>query len=184
MELSFRRRPLVVVMAIVAATATVLVLSCRKEQHANEGAANPSAAQADLPPLPESSAAATIPPFDEASVLPSLSCGSLDGAKRDADGSLFLWGWAYDARRGEPAPEVIVVDRGRRVGSPLPVSLERPDVVATKGSSKLLRSGWNLRLPPGSAAAGEPVFEALALLADGKLCRLGGKLGAPAPSAP
>jgi hypothetical protein len=110
--------------------------------------------------------------FDEADVLPDLDCGSLDGAKLTADGAIFLWGWAYDPRTGAPARRVLLIDNGQPL-PPVQVFRERPDVAAAKGNPRLLPSGWNLRLPANGREGHKHLFRAFAILADGKLGRLG-----------
>lgn len=119
--------------------------------------------------------------FEEGKVLSGLNCGSLDGAKLTEDGSVFLWGWAYDPRTGTPARAVILLDNERPLLPPIPVSRERPDVVAAKGKELLLTSGWNLRLPASWRMGREHVFHAYAVFGDGKLGPLGRRLTVGAP---
>jgi hypothetical protein len=111
---------------------------------------------------------------EELSVLPGLICGSLDGATPMEDGSVFIWGWAYDPRSGVPASAVVLLDKGQRASPRISVSRERPDVAEVKRNPRLRTSGWNVRLP--ASPHREHVFTAYAVLADGKLGRLGGKL--------
>lgn len=128
----------------------------------------PPAAVASVSSLPEVKA-------DPANTLPGSICGNLDGGTLAEDGSVFLWGWAYDPRTRLPALAVVLLDNGRELSPAVHVFRERPDVAAFKSDPKLLLSGWNLWLPPGTLAAGEHEFEALALFDDHKLGRLDGK---------
>lgn len=107
----------------------------------------------------------------QADVLPGVDYGSLDGAKLTDDGSVIVWGWAYDPRSDTPADAVILFDNGQPVLPPIKVSKERPDVAEVKGNPRLRTTGWYFQLS-ASPRRGH-VFQAYAVLADGKLGRLG-----------
>jgi 4-amino-4-deoxy-L-arabinose transferase-like glycosyltransferase len=115
-----------------------------------------------------------------ADVLPGLICGSLDGATPMDGGGVFVWGWAYDPRTATPASAVILLDNGQRVSPPISVSQERPDVADAKANPRLRASGWNFRSP--ATVRRDHLFEAYAVLADGKLGRLGGRLAVSEPT--
>ena len=138
--------------------------------------------QAAVPPPKPQLTPATVakdgsPPqakVDSANVLAGLACGVLDGGKLQKNGSVFLWGWAYDPRDYTPAGAVILVDNGRELTPPVRVLLERPDVAAFKKNPQLLVTGWNVLLPASQLPEGRHVFEVFAILADRKLGRLRG----------
>jgi 4-amino-4-deoxy-L-arabinose transferase-like glycosyltransferase len=134
------------------------------------------------PPAEAGAPGAAGPQYDAAKVLPHLACGRLDGAKPAEDGSVFLWGWAYDPRNGAPAKGVILLDNGRQVSPLIPLSRERPDVATATGNPSLRTTGWNFQLPPGPRRG--HAFEAFAVLEDGKLGILGGNLQLPESGEP
>jgi hypothetical protein len=155
------------------------------------GGSEPTAAeparpqQAAVPPPPKSqpppatAAKDGSPPdvkVESANVIADLACGVLDGGKLQKNGSVFLWGWAYDPRDYTPAVAVILVDNGRQLTPSVRVLLERPDVAAFKKNPQLLVSGWNVSLPASQLPGGQHVFEAFAILTDQKLGRLRGKI--------
>lgn len=130
-----------------------------------------------FPPVPTAAHTSAVQvELAAANVLPQQSSGSLDGGSLTADAGVFLWGWAIDSRAGVPARGVLLLDNGRPI--PLAVCLyrERPDVAAYFRNERLIPSGWNLFLPVAKLEGGEHVFEAFALLTDGKLGPLAGKV--------
>lgn len=111
-----------------------------------------------------------------ADVLPKQSSGGLDGGTLTADAGVFLWGWAIDSRTGVPARGVLLLDNGRPIQPTVCISKERPDVATYFRNERLIPTGWNLFLPVAKLAEGEHVFEAFAILTDGKLGPLDGKV--------
>ena len=117
--------------------------------------------------------------FERGRVRPDLSCGSLDGAKPSPGAGVFVWGWAFDPRNGNPAAAVLLLANGRQVVPPIRVFLQRPDVAAEKGDRRLLPSGWNVWVPDGRLVGGPHDLEAFAVLGDGRLGPLLGKIRLP-----
>lgn|GEM_PF-5929053 len=114
--------------------------------------------------------------LDRSRLLADLRCGSLDGARLEADAGIFVWGWAYDPRNGVPAVAVLLLDHGRPVAPAVPVFRERPDVAGALGNRRLIASGWSLWLPARGPAAGEHDLQAFAVFADHRLGPLGGEV--------
>lgn len=162
--------------AILALVSVAVLLflahSCGKSQVGEEDSRAP--APAATPATSEPGSSAPNLGQDAANFLPDLTCGMLDGARPTQDGSIFLWGWAYDPRNGSPASAVILLVNGERLAESIPVVVDRPDVAEALGNPRLRTSGWNFRLP--ASLPREHAFEAYAMLADGKLGRLGGSL--------
>jgi hypothetical protein len=136
-------------------------------------------------PPPAVALFAPLPPLrvEPAKRVPGLSCGSLDSAKL-LDGGVFLTGWAYDPRTGAPARAVILFDNGQQVSPAIHVFQERPDVAEWGKSRRLAATGWSLWLPPNRVNPGKHVFEAYALLADGRFGQLAETRSVERPGAP
>jgi len=127
-----------------------------------------------FPPPSVNQERAAVTAVDLTNVAPDLLCGFLDGAKPDRDGSVFLWGWAYDPRTDAAVTSVVLLDNGKQTLPLIPVSRERPDVAELKNNPQLLKTGWSVRIPADQLAGGRHAFEAMAVLGDGSLGRLGG----------
>jgi hypothetical protein len=110
-----------------------------------------------------------IPDIDSR-VVPSITCGSLDGAKLDETGGLYIWGWAYDSRTKTPAHGVILMHNGEQIARQIPLGAPRPDVAEYFDAPALAHSGWNLRLPPSALSEGENQLAAYALLDNDEIC--------------
>ncbi len=110
-------------------------------------------------------------------VVPDLTCGRLDGARPDPDGGVAVWGWAYDPRSGEPVRAVILLLNKQQLPVQISVGEERRDVADYLGDPGLERVGWSYHVRPRSLSRWEIVFEAYALLGDGRFGKLGSDSG-------
>ena len=133
--------------------------------------------EADYPRAVASLEALMAGEWDElvpSEILEELRCGSLDGARREADGFAVVWGWAYDPRSKEPAPRIVLFADGQAVPLRIPTGSARLDVAAAFGV-QLTTSGWVAVVPTEKLpAAGHCTFEALAVFDDGRGGRLAG----------
>lgn len=107
-----------------------------------------------------------------ARLVDGLQCGSLDGAVLDELGRVFVWGWAFDTRAGEPAKGVVVVVDGEPLDLEVEVVKERPDVAKFFDDTRRMVTGWSVLIPEGTLSVGEHHVQAYAIFADGKMGRL------------
>jgi arylsulfatase A-like enzyme len=107
-----------------------------------------------------------------AQLVDGLQCGSLDGAILDKQGRVFIWGWAYDPRAGEPAKAVAILVNGVLLDLEVPVVKERTDVADFYNDPRRTYTGWNVHLPARELSAGEHHVRAYAIFADGEMGRL------------
>lgn len=82
-------------------------------------------------------------------------------------------GWAIDPVARRPARSVLVVVDGRVVGRAKPAA-PRADVARALGDDAVLYSGWMFRFGAFRLRPGSHAVEAWAVLADGRIARLGG----------
>ena len=115
--------------------------------------------------------------FTMKDVRRDLLCGSFDGAKRDESGAVSIWGWAFDPRSLAPARSVVVLLNQRQISIRVPVCSPRPDVASFLENPALCETGWSLSVPSRLLAEGTNVFEAYAVLEDGRLGLLSGAQG-------
>ncbi len=116
--------------------------------------------------------------FVEEKLVPDLICGSLDNAKLDQDGGAAVWGWAYDPRTNRPVSAIALLLNQVQIPVRITVSNDRPDVAAFLEDPTLVTTGWSYYVPPRLLDSGSIVFEAYALLEDGRFGRLPGENGA------
>lgn len=128
-----------------------------------------------LEPAPETAEDEPARPSSSERARPRVDvrCGSLDGMKVDTDGSVFLWGWAFDPRTGQPVEGVRIFDRGRPLPGLAPAEIDRPDVAEFFDDPAMGSSGWNYRVPATEGTAGEGrELTARAWMSDGTECPL------------
>ncbi|MEM7586400.1 MAG: hypothetical protein AAF560_23615 [Acidobacteriota bacterium] len=99
-------------------------------------------------------------------------CGFLDGVRLHDAGGVVLWGWAFDPRSGQPAPEVVVSMNGEPLPRSAAVDRRRTDVRKATKKDALLVTGWGLQLTADQLSPGEHTFIAHARFDDGKFCPL------------
>ena len=113
--------------------------------------------------------------FAHDKVVPDLVCGRIDGAAPDPDGGVGVWGWAYDPRTNGSAPAVVLLLNKRQIPAQIPVDKERQDVAAYLGI-ELTAAGWGHRVTASRLSKWGTVFEAYAVLEDGRFGRLESKV--------
>lgn len=132
-------------------------------------------------PFPPAAVAAPVaqPRFDPARVVPGIGYGSVDGAHREGDGSIFLWGWAFDLRSDTRVDAVLLFDGDDPEPRLVHVFRDRPDVAEFRRKPELLPTGWNLWIP-AEAPRRAHRYRGYAVLADGAFGALAGEADLPA----
>jgi len=163
------------VLAWVASVAVGFALGIvvQRDSKPPQAVAGPPWWRTSFPPrFIEARPLAEEPRYDPSLVVSGVACGNLDGVRVEADGGLFIWGWAKDPRRALPARAVLVLAGKEPVSPSVHVDRERPDVAEATHSPALLASGWRLWVPVAKRPGVEQL-SAYAVLLDGGLCSLG-----------